>query len=115
VSQDKGSTGQPEHLAPLVEALKADPEKTEYYKDLLTPLRQYDHEHHGDLVKTLSTYLRHGGNSNRTASALFLHRNSLRYRLARIKALLDLDPDDPDARLALQIAILLSQDKSTYP
>ena len=38
---------------------------------------------------------------------LYLHRNSLRYRLARIQALTGLDPDDPDARLALQVALVL--------
>ena len=100
--------GSPPHLEPLVEALEADPEKSAYYRGLLRPLEQYDREHHGDLVRTLTAYLRHGGHSNRTAAALFLHRNSLRYRLARIQAQLGLDPDDPDARLALSIAILLS-------
>ncbi|MDQ3704340.1 MAG: helix-turn-helix domain-containing protein [Chloroflexota bacterium] len=97
-----------EHIAPLVEAMRADPQKAAYYLDLLEPLRQYDREHHGDLLKTLSAYLRHGGNSAQTANALFIHRNSLRYRLSRIQALTALDPDDPDARLALQIALVLN-------
>jgi PucR family transcriptional regulator, purine catabolism regulatory protein len=99
--------GLPEHIAPVLDALKSDPEKAEYYRRLLGPLRDYDRAHQGDLVKTLSAYLRHGGNSTRTANALYLHRNSLRYRLARIQALTGLDTDDPDARLALQIAVLL--------
>lgn len=97
-----------EHIAPLVEAMRADPRKAAYYLDLLEPLRQYDRDHHGDLVKTLSAYLRHGGNSVQAANALFIHRNSLRYRLNRIQALSSLAPDDPDARLALQIALILS-------
>ncbi|MDQ3929072.1 MAG: helix-turn-helix domain-containing protein, partial [Chloroflexota bacterium] len=67
-----------EHIAPLVEAMRADPQKAAYYLDLLEPLRQYDREHNGDLVKTLAAYLRHGGNSVQTANALFIHRNSLR-------------------------------------
>lgn len=95
------------HLAPLVEALRSDPAKSAYYKGLLAPLVRYDREHHGDLVKTLDAYLRHGGNSTRTADALFIHRNSLRYRLARIQALTGLDHDDPDTRLALQIGLLM--------
>ena len=97
----------PAHLAPLAEALRADPEKAAYYNGLLAPLRRYDDEHHGDLMKTLDAYLRHGGNSTRTANALFIHRNSLRYRLARIQALTGLDHDDPDVRLALQVALLI--------
>ncbi|HEX8221718.1 MAG TPA: helix-turn-helix domain-containing protein [Chloroflexia bacterium] len=96
-----------EHVAPLVDAMRADPQKAAYYLGLIEPLRRYDREHNGDLLKTLSAYLRHGGNSVRTANALFIHRNSLRYRLARLQALTSLDPDDPDARLALQIALVL--------
>ena len=101
-----------EHIAPLVEAMRADPQKAAYYLALVEPLRQYDREHHGDLLKTMWAYLRHGGNSVRTANALFIHRNSLRYRLARIHALTSLDPDDPDARLALQIAVVLDNEFS---
>lgn len=97
----------PQHLAPILEALRSDPEKLGYYRDLLAPLRHYDREHHGDLVKTLGVYLRNGGNATQASNALYLHRNSLRYRLERIRLLLDLDPDDPDARLALQIALLV--------
>lgn len=98
-----------EHTRPLLEALSADPQKAAYYRGLLRPLQRYDNEHHGDLLATLAAYLRHGGNSTRTADALYLHRNSLRYRLARIQALTGMDPDDPDARLALQVGILLIQ------
>ncbi len=110
--EEKG--GQGEHLAPLLEALAGDPERARYYLGLLKSLQEHDDAHYGDLVKTLAAYLRHGGNSTQTADALFMHRNSLRYRLARIRAITGLDLDDPDSRLALQVAVLLlkSQDKS---
>jgi PucR family transcriptional regulator, purine catabolism regulatory protein len=97
----------PDHIAPMLDALRSDREKHAYYVGLLRPLQQYDREHGGDLLKTLDAYLRHGGNAVRTANALYMHRNSMRYRLARIQALTGLDPDDPDARLALQVAVLL--------
>ena len=97
----------PQHLAPLIDALSADPQKAAYYINLLKPLQDYDRDHNGDLLKTLAVYLEYGGNSVRAADALFLHRNSLRYRLARIQALLGMDPDDPDARLTLGVAVLL--------
>src|SRR3954463_8002060 len=103
----------PLHLAPMLDALRDDPQRANYYLRLLTPLRRYDAEHHGDLVKTLAAYLRCAGNSNRTADALYLHRNSLRYRLARIRALTGLDIDEPDTRPALQIAVLLASEDGT--
>jgi len=108
VSDQDESANASEHMAPLLEALRKDPKRAEYYKDLIEPLHRYDHEHHGDLVKTLAAYLRHAGNSTRTANTLFLHRNSLAYRLARIQALTGLDIDDPDARMALQVGLLVS-------
>jgi DNA-binding PucR family transcriptional regulator len=93
--------------APLLRALAGSPEQAAYYRALLEPLRRYDREQGGDLLKTLAAYVRQGGNSTRTADALFMHRNSLRYRLARIQALTGLDPDEPEARLALHVAVLL--------
>ena len=98
-----------EYVRPLLDAIASDPAKIEYYRGLLAPLERYDRDHHGDLVATLAAYLLHGGNSSRTADALFMHRNSLRYRLRRIRALTGLDPDAPDARLALQVAVLVRQ------
>jgi len=109
LSEHKHNAPAPSHIAPLLEALQADPGKAAYYKALLAPLRRYDEEHHGDLLRTLDAYLRHSGNSTQTADALYIHRNSLRYRLARIQALTTLDLDDAEARLALQVALLLER------
>ena len=105
-----GSGSGNDHLAPMLDALRADPQRARYYAHMLDPLRQYDSEHHVELVRTLSAYLRHGGNAVAAAGALYIHRNSMRYRLARIRALLALDIDDPDTRLALRVALLLGAD-----
>lgn len=107
MSDQEDNTKLPGHLGPMLDALRDDRRRAGYYLSLLAPLHKYDSEHHGDLVKTLTAYLRHAGNSSRTADALYLHRNSLRYRLARIRALTGLDIAEPDTRLALQVAVLL--------
>lgn len=105
----KGTGEPPPHLAPLLRALEADPALVEHYRRLLKPLHDYDQASGGDLVKTLDAYLRHGGNATQTADALYLHRNSVRYRLARIQALLGLDIAASDNRFALQVALLLAR------
>ena len=61
---------------------------------------------HAELVDTLEAYLRTHGNLNAVARQLYLHRNTVRYRLRRIAKLTGANLDDPDTRLGLQLAIL---------
>jgi DNA-binding PucR family transcriptional regulator len=72
---------------------------------LLAPLLAYDSERSGDLIHTLDVYFSLGGNSSRAAEALFLHRNGLLYRLARIEELLGVPLADAQVRLALEVAL----------
>lgn len=54
---------------------------------------------------TLEAYFACHGNATKAAEQLHLHRNSLLYRLANIRDLLQRDLDDPELRLALQLAL----------
>lgn len=56
------------------------------------------------LIQTLQTYLDHQGSITATADALYVHRNTLKHRMARIRELLDCDLSDPETRLAIQLA-----------
>lgn len=57
------------------------------------------------LLQTLETYLDLGGDVQRTATRLSLHRSSLYYRLNRIDQLLGVDLADGMIRLALHIEL----------
>ena len=59
-----------------------------------------------ELFDTLESYLRHSGSVHTVAKQLFLHRNTVRHRLRRIRKLIGADLGDPDTRLSLQLAIL---------
>ena len=54
-------------------------------------------------IRTLA-YLDKQGSIIRTAQKLHLHRNAVANRLRGITELLEMDLDDPDQRLALQLA-----------
>ncbi|MCL6298654.1 PucR family transcriptional regulator [Streptomyces kronopolitis] len=54
---------------------------------------------------TLHNWLALHGSWDRTATALGIHRNTVRQRVARIAALLDTDLDDPDVRMELWFAL----------
>ena len=75
---------------------------------VLSPLAQYDARTGSDLVHTLRTYVEHGGALAETGETLFLHRNSVLYRLHRIKELAGIDPHDRATRLTLLVAWALS-------
>jgi sugar diacid utilization regulator len=75
-----------------------------FVKEQLGPLFQYDAQKHSDLVETLSRYLESGCNHANAAQALIVHRNTLKYRLDRIREIAGCDLADPDTRFNLQLA-----------
>lgn len=59
------------------------------------------------LVKTLYTYLALGRSLSLTANVLFIHRNTLRYRLKKIHAFFGALFDDPAVREQLLLSLML--------
>ena len=76
-----------------------------YVNEWLGALIDHDRDHHSELVHTLTVYLESGGNYDRTAESLIIHRSTLRYRLGRIRELSGRDLANPDTRLNLHIAV----------
>lgn len=73
-----------------------------FARTLLAPLMSADKEHH--LMHTLQVYLDCESSPTLTADLLHLHRNTVINRVARIRELLAVDLDEPDQRLAVQLA-----------
>ncbi len=67
------------------------------------PILRYDQDNNTDLVKTLGTYLA-TPHVNQAARNLYIHPNTMRYRLEQITRLVSLDWQDPAVRTALLIA-----------
>jgi DNA-binding PucR family transcriptional regulator len=72
---------------------------------LLAPLLREDRERQNNLVETLRAYYACGMRVDLTADRLFLHRNSVRYRLDRIRLLLRTNIDEPAVIAALVIVL----------
>jgi purine catabolism regulator len=68
-------------------------------------LLDYDREHNGALVHTLEVFLRCERNRVRAAEELFIHYNTLRYRLGQIDRLTGGLSGDATARLNLELAL----------
>lgn len=81
----------------------------------LGKLYTYDKEHGTDLVKTLHVYLECSGSLVETASKLFIHRNSVKYRMDRIKEIADVDLDNARECFLYQLCLAyyyLKEDRS---
>jgi sugar diacid utilization regulator len=70
----------------------------------LAPLERLGPARRETAIRTLAAFLDEQGSIGRTAQRLHLHRNAVTYRMRRITSLLGVDLDDPDQRLALQLA-----------
>lgn len=85
------------------------PMARQYCEQVIGSLIEYDESHSSNLVQTIDAYFDHHGNISQTAETLFIHRNTLLYRLDRIQELTGQDLDNPNDRLALQLALKLWQ------
>ncbi len=92
-------------LRHLLARLGDGPELGRFVEDELGPLLAHDATAKSPLIPTLRAYLESGGQKATAARALHLERRSLYYRLERIESLLDVDLDDPSARLRAQVAL----------
>jgi len=62
-----------------------------------------------ELRRTLEVYLEGGGALEACARALFVHPNTVRYRLRRVSEITHLDPADPRDALVLRTAVIVSR------
>ncbi|HJQ29653.1 MAG TPA: helix-turn-helix domain-containing protein [Rubrobacter sp.] len=95
-------------IEPLLRELGKDPALGPF-RALIEPLQEHDRTRRSDLVWTLRTYFAAGANASEAADRLFLHRNSMLYRLERIQKLTGLDLKDHRVALALQLGLLTTE------
>jgi PucR family transcriptional regulator, purine catabolism regulatory protein len=87
----------------LLLQIEHNPELIAFQEEILGPLLAYDGGL--ELIRTLEAYFEHNGNLSQTAEGLFIHRNTLIYRMERIAGITSLDLDKPETRLAVQLAL----------
>jgi sugar diacid utilization regulator len=75
------------------------------YEQILCRLGAFDQAEGAELVPTLAQYLECGASTQRTASAMGIHRNTVLYRLKRVAEVVHVDLDDADARFFMQLAL----------
>lgn len=74
---------------------------------VLSDLEKYDEEKNTELYKTLRIYTQTGFSKNRTAEQLFMHRNTVNYRIQQIENMFMLDFTDPSLMFKLQYSFYI--------
>ncbi|CAA9361657.1 MAG: Regulator of polyketide synthase expression [uncultured Frankineae bacterium] len=67
----------------------------------------------GDLLATAAAYLEGGGSVEGTGRALFLHPNTVRYRLKKLSDVIGYDLTSPREALVVRLALLLGRTSTT--
>ncbi|GEL21946.1 hypothetical protein PSU4_09000 [Pseudonocardia sulfidoxydans NBRC 16205] len=76
-----------------------------FAESLLRPLVRHDEHRRGELVESVRAWLTHHGQWDPAATALGVHRHTLRTRIDKAARLLDRDLDSPGVRAELWFAL----------
>jgi sugar diacid utilization regulator len=74
-------------------------------RETLYPILRQDQG--GQLLTTLEAYIENGLNMSRTATTLYVHPNTVKYRLRRVSELLGVNLDNLDDVLTIKIALMI--------
>jgi purine catabolism regulator len=88
----------------LLSLLAGSPELSKFYYETLGQLTDGSPQN-GEFIATLEAFFEEHGNLTRTAKRLHVHRNTLLYRMDRIREISGLDLDNPETRLAVHLAL----------
>lgn len=78
----------------------------DFYGRTIRPLKEYDALNHSNLEEVLNCYLRCDGSVQETAQKLFVHRNTINYKLRKIEDILDRDLTSFPVRCELFMGLL---------
>jgi len=80
-------------------------EKNSFLENSIIPLLKYDRAHNTELLKTLKAFFEENGNLTNVAKKIYIHYNTVHYRLKRIEKITGLSLENPDDKLNLEIAL----------
>ncbi len=76
-----------------------------FYASTIGALQEHDDAHHDELVRSLMTYLDEQRSVSRAAKHLYVHQNTMRYRLKKIESLLGIRLGDTEILVDLFLGL----------
>jgi purine catabolism regulator len=90
----------------LVLLLKRQKEELQaFVQETLGPLLEHDARYATHLLPTVESFALHAGRLRETAGEIYVHRNTLAYRLERASEVLGKDLKDPETLLTIALAL----------
>lgn len=80
-------------------------ELVRFCNDTINPIIEYDKLNNTELVRTLRAYFECNGNMKKISKAMFMHYNTIVYRIQKIKDIVGVDFENGDNRLKFEIAL----------
>lgn len=84
-------------------------ELRDFYTEQLGRLEEFDRLNGAKLVETLGTYIFENANMVKASRTLYLHRNTLKYRLQKIEEITGFNLQDAETRFLLMFALKIGQ------
>jgi DNA-binding PucR family transcriptional regulator len=91
----------------IVKKLAATENIEVFYHPAVLFLNKYDQEHGTEYCKTLRFLSEYSGTQKQLADMLFIHRNTLQYRLDRLGELVEINLNDPEERFRIALTCRL--------
>lgn len=82
-------------------------ELEDFRSEVLDTLLEYDQKHHADLVHTLTVFLEENESFVRVSKLLFIHRNTIKYRLQKVEELTGRSLTNTNDRMLLYFAAIV--------
>ncbi len=74
-----------------------------FYTEAVSPVEAYDERNHTELLKTIFILAENDMDFKRTSDAMYLHENTVRYRVSKAKELMPYGRSDIDFFVTLSI------------
>ncbi|WP_432667051.1 PucR family transcriptional regulator ligand-binding domain-containing protein [Wukongibacter baidiensis] len=88
--------------------LKKDKDLLSYVNDVLKPITDYEKDNNIELMKIVRAFVEYEGNYKSISKELYLHENTVRYRMDKIKDILNVGSDKVTLYTKLNIMVKLS-------
>jgi hypothetical protein len=77
----------------------------DFHEEIIMPLKSYDEKYNTQILTTAIKYIENDGNVKKTSQELFQHDNTIRYRINKMKEILNMEDLDGGFYEQLSIAI----------